>query len=186
MFASEWNLNFTNEENNIYYKTPEHLNSYYNILEDRKKYGLTVLQNWEVSRDVRAIVEDASRSTDVVILTNPLLSLPLSQNLSPFVPAEPHPIRHTLPAIMANFSTNQAINTIPIPALPHQISSTGKLKRKRVCKLCESSECSGSSKKEFFSSKCGRCLQQDCTGRHIKQPVTGKERFQQPYPCINI
>lgn len=35
IFASEWNLFYSNDIQNIYYKTPEHLKSYHNIL-DRK------------------------------------------------------------------------------------------------------------------------------------------------------
>ncbi|KAI8371102.1 hypothetical protein BD560DRAFT_446758 [Blakeslea trispora] len=39
----------------IYYKTPEHLYSYYNILEDRKKYRDTVAYNIDASRSIRLL-----------------------------------------------------------------------------------------------------------------------------------
>ncbi|CAO3654613.1 unnamed protein product [Mucor hiemalis] len=72
LFATTWNLLYCNVENNIYYKTPEHIRSYYNILEDRKK-------------DVRSVVENVARFEVEEIPTNPQRSLPSAPDISQFV-----------------------------------------------------------------------------------------------------
>jgi hypothetical protein len=60
-FAIVWNGEYSLHNRNVYYKSPQHLKAYYNIIEDRKKYGNTVLQNLAISEYVRAEVEDESR-----------------------------------------------------------------------------------------------------------------------------
>jgi hypothetical protein len=51
IFAHLWS-SYCNKDNNIYYKLPEHLQAYFNIMEDRKKYGESVSLNIEASREV--------------------------------------------------------------------------------------------------------------------------------------
>ncbi|KAG2192012.1 hypothetical protein INT47_009299 [Mucor saturninus] len=61
LFYSTSNSKHCQHDTNIYYKTPGHLKSYFNILEDRKKYGNTVLKNIEISQTVRVLAESPSR-----------------------------------------------------------------------------------------------------------------------------
>ncbi|KAI8639333.1 hypothetical protein BD408DRAFT_446086 [Parasitella parasitica] len=72
LFAFIWNTKYCLANSNIYYKTPGHLRAYYNIVEDREKYGNTVLKNIAISQSVRALVEDASRfDTSIPTLSAP-------------------------------------------------------------------------------------------------------------------
>ncbi|KAI9362763.1 hypothetical protein BD770DRAFT_425141 [Pilaira anomala] len=43
-FAKLWST-FCNERSKVYYKTARHLESYFNVMEDRKKYGDSVMLN---------------------------------------------------------------------------------------------------------------------------------------------
>ncbi|KAI8338295.1 hypothetical protein BD560DRAFT_428276 [Blakeslea trispora] len=54
LMAAAWSK-LCSPSNYIYYKTPEHLYSYYNILEDRKKYRDTVAYNINASRSIRLL-----------------------------------------------------------------------------------------------------------------------------------
>ncbi|OBZ80482.1 hypothetical protein A0J61_11469, partial [Choanephora cucurbitarum] len=54
LMAAAWSK-LCSSSNYIYYKTPEHLYSYYNILEDRKKYRDTVAHNIDASRSIRLL-----------------------------------------------------------------------------------------------------------------------------------
>lgn len=194
LFATTWNsLHCFDGSNNIYYKTPEHIKSYYNILEDRKKYGLTVMQNWEVSREVRLLVEDTSRLQQQVIPTNPPPSPPsapanFSEIVNPPLALElpPRPFVRLLPI---NPPIIQIVRRVLVPATndqatPEESSPRGS-KRRRICSVCDDPGCSGSSRKELCSNKCGKYPQDDCPGKHIKAPLTGKRKFVQPSPCVN-
>ncbi|KAG2191627.1 hypothetical protein INT47_003562 [Mucor saturninus] len=57
IFARLWS-SYCQAGNSIYYKTEEHLYAYYNILEDRKKYGNTVLMNIDISQFVRSATQN--------------------------------------------------------------------------------------------------------------------------------
>ncbi|KAG2198707.1 hypothetical protein INT47_005392 [Mucor saturninus] len=55
--------NYCKEGSNIYYKTSRHLESYYNVLDDRQKYYDTVIFNIDTVRLVRSALTSESRST---------------------------------------------------------------------------------------------------------------------------
>ncbi|KAG2191844.1 hypothetical protein INT47_009991, partial [Mucor saturninus] len=61
-FAKLWS-SYCKEGSNIYYKTPRHLESYYNILDDRQKYYDTVMLNISTVRKVRSALTSDSRFT---------------------------------------------------------------------------------------------------------------------------
>ena len=63
IFARLWS-SYCQAGNGIFYKTEEHLYAYYNILEDRKKYGNTVLMNINISQYVRSATQDPTRCYD--------------------------------------------------------------------------------------------------------------------------
>ncbi|CAO3611807.1 unnamed protein product [Mucor hiemalis] len=196
--------------------------SYYNILEDRKKYGLTVLQNWEVSRDVRSVVENVARFEVEEIPTNPQRSLPSAPDVSQFVaplrvlPTPPRTFPRIMPVALPSssrefvrertlasrsnatssaFTSATSSTSLLIPIASSAASSrdiatssssgSSSKKRKRICTVCWDPQCSGSSRKELCSNKCGKCQRDDCTGRHVKKPEVGKRQFIQPYPCTN-
>lgn len=183
LFAYVWNSTYCILNSNIYYKTPGHLQAYYNVLEDRKKYGNTVLKNLEVSKAVRALAEDASRfNRPIPALPQPthptLQHLPVSTNI---------PVSPQLAIIRPVHRPRQTSTSLslPLPRFAHSIIiNSGK--RKRVCNVCKMDDCSGSSKGSLCSNKCGKCKQDTCPGRHVKQPKTGRRNFSQPLPCLNI
>ncbi|KAG2190878.1 hypothetical protein INT47_002758 [Mucor saturninus] len=62
VFAKVWS-SYCHPNNGIFYKTEEHLYSYYNVLEDRKKNGNTVLLTINISQYVRSATQNPARCT---------------------------------------------------------------------------------------------------------------------------
>ncbi|KAG2234742.1 hypothetical protein BDF21DRAFT_448415 [Thamnidium elegans] len=60
LMAAAWSK-LCSSDNYIYYKTPKHLCSYNNILEDRRKYRDTVAHNIEASRSIRLVAQSKRR-----------------------------------------------------------------------------------------------------------------------------
>ncbi|KAI8094501.1 hypothetical protein BDF21DRAFT_458905 [Thamnidium elegans] len=60
LMAAAWSK-LCSSDNYIYYKTPEHICSYNNILEDRRKYRDTVAHNIEASRSIRLVAQSKRR-----------------------------------------------------------------------------------------------------------------------------
>lgn len=56
LMSSTWS-GLCSANNYIYYKTPEHLCSYNNIIEDRKKYRDSVAYNINESRSIRSAAQ---------------------------------------------------------------------------------------------------------------------------------
>ncbi|KAI8643968.1 hypothetical protein BD408DRAFT_414181, partial [Parasitella parasitica] len=185
LFAFIWNTKYCLANSNIYYKTPGHLRAYYNIVEDRKKYGNTVLKNIAISQSVRALVEDASRF-DTSIST---LSAPTAPQQQHFPAGILSPLTSKLPKILPLYHSRQISSSLSLP-LPRNITSSlsvnfASKKRKRHCTVCKIDECPGSSKRFFCINKCGKCRQESCTGRHVKQLKTNRQSSYQPLPCLN-
>ena len=188
LFALTWNSKHCQHDTNIYYKTPGHLKSYFNILEDRKKYGNTVLKNIEISQSVRVLAESPSR----FIRSIPALPKPIPPIEQHFPLGTINPPSPQLQMIRPAYRSRHIPGATPftIPLLRHVtaevINLSNNRKRKRVCVVCMVDNCPGSSKGSLCSNKCGRCRQESCTGRHVKQPKTGKKDFVQPLPCLNL
>jgi hypothetical protein len=64
-FAKIWS-NYYSEANNIYYKLPEQLKGYFNIIEDRKRYEESVSLNRAVSRDVHQVAQSETRCVNSI------------------------------------------------------------------------------------------------------------------------
>lgn len=183
LFAFTWNSKYCVLNSNIYYKTPGHLQAYYNVLEDRKKYGNTVLKNIEISKAMRALAEDTSRSNNRPIAVFPRPLPPTQQHFLSSTNIPPFPQFISIRPVHHSRHTSGSFS-LPLP----RIITTDSLtigKRKRVCGVCGIDGCSGSSKGSLCSNKCGKCKHDSCPGRHVKQPKTGKRVFIQPLPCLN-
>lgn len=74
IFAKLWSI-YCLESSNVFYKTEDHLNAYFNIKEDRARYGNTVLLNIEISQFVRSATQNPARCTSCLI--TPAVTRPL-------------------------------------------------------------------------------------------------------------
>lgn len=194
-FALIWNKN-CKEGNNIYYKTAQHLQTYFNVTEDRKKYCNSVLLNLEVVQHVRFELEATACATCTAASTKP--SPPTTARIVELChedpPALPPRNRPIAPARLilqsATFPTANNIAGITshpnlslrvlLPPLEsndqqqqHQVviesssSPTQKRKRnERHCSVCEEVACGGRSKQKLCVNKCGLCKNEDCLGRY--------------------
>jgi hypothetical protein len=186
LFAFTWNTKYCLSNSNIFYKTPGHLRAYYNIIEDRKKYGNTVLKNIAISQSVRTIVEDESRFDTSI----PTLSEPVAPQQQHFPAGMLSPLTPKLPTILPfHHATRRTPNSLYLP-LPRNITFSvstvlASKKRKRQCMVCKIETCPGSSKRFLCINKCGKCRQESCTGRYVKQLKTNRKGSFQPLPCLN-
>lgn len=146
LFARIWS-EYCTERTSVFYKTPEHISSYYNKMEDRKKYFETVKQNYDVSKDIRILAQSPSRYSKSI----------------PFLP-QPQP-----PSI-AEQLTLEALSPKknPMLLLPRSTpkDSTIPGKKVRTCLLCSIQGCSGRGGIVYCQFKCGKCKLPDCPGRH--------------------
>jgi hypothetical protein len=57
---------YCSKDGNIFYKLPEHLYAYFNIVEDRKKYGESVSLNIAASQEVRQTAQSETRFVEFI------------------------------------------------------------------------------------------------------------------------
>ena len=185
-FARLWSK-FCDKRSKIYYKTSRHLESYFNILEDRKKYGDSVLLNIECVQEITRIAQNESR----IQTANPIPCLPRPQPQDLSVSLVTQEVRTedlgstNALALIAPAPTFR----IPTPPIAYQIrylapaasplnlasrSSSKKTKNKRTYTVRNNGECGGKSKRFLCKKKCGKCELESCTGKYNISP------------CINI
>jgi hypothetical protein len=63
--ANLW-FSYCSKDSNIFYKLPEHLYAYFNIVEDRKKYGESVSLNIAASQEVRQTAQSETRFVESI------------------------------------------------------------------------------------------------------------------------
>ncbi|KAG2192238.1 hypothetical protein INT47_009230, partial [Mucor saturninus] len=169
VFAKVWS-SYCHPNNGIFYKTEEHLYSYYNVLEDRKKYGNTVLLNINISQYVRPATQNPARCHSC--LTVPAIS-------------QPHqPSSETISQL---FSGTQTIINMPVLIQPRPLQLVTRLlvphpsnanqppavvtpvrkRRRNMCMVCNQINCGGTSKRIFCVNKCGVCQNITCPGRYV-------------------
>lgn len=78
-FAKLWST-FCKEQSKIYYKTSRHLESYFNVMEDRKKYGDSVMLNIQKVQRIKTLTQNQSRIESAGGIQ--YLPRPTPQNLS--------------------------------------------------------------------------------------------------------
>jgi hypothetical protein len=159
-FAIVWNGEYCLPNRNVYYKTPQHLKEYYNVIEDRKKHGNAVIQNLAISEYVRAEVEDESR-LQIIIPVAPEPPTPdisrqaaSSDAASPSVDSilPPHNRRIVHQAYRKPSITSFDAFALPLPPVSFQPlapASNNPNKRRRGCTVCNEDGCSDSSKPEY-------------------------------------
>lgn len=119
IFARLWS-SYCQAGNSIYYKTEEHLYAYYNILEDRKKYGNTVLMNIDISQFVRSATQNPARCYDclqVSAIVQPLQ--PSSVVITQMFDRERNlaytPVTRIQPRLVPNAISQSIIVARPVP-----------------------------------------------------------------------
>jgi hypothetical protein len=172
IFAKLWST-YCQESNNVFYKTEEHLNAYFNVKEDRARYGNTVLLNIEISQYVRSVTQNPSRCTScltVSAVTRPIP--PSSQAIVNMFSERPdvissqgyrniapvHPTTTTFNPTIRFLSPNGSTSATLIPR---------PKRRRNVCKVCNQNDCGGRSKRILCVNKCGKCQLSNCSGRYV-------------------
>ncbi|CAO3657291.1 unnamed protein product [Mucor hiemalis] len=166
-FARLWSK-YCLPTNFIYYKSPEQLQTHFNILEDRQKYYDSVQKNGEISTKIRNMALSSSRFEKSVpaLCYQPFIAAP--QNLpTPLIPQQTYS-RHPLIAprsngfYIATTVNQQTTQSLPIPRAP------------KKCSLCGGgkSVCKGSSRPQLCIKKCGKCRIENCPGRYKLVPCT--------------
>jgi hypothetical protein len=121
VFAKIWS-SYCNDSNQIFYKLSEHLQSYYNILEDRKKYGESVSMNMEVSREVRKAAQSEIRYTgSIAAIPQPNIPPPPLINLQHRLIAPPEQLpslRNIMPLPISSYNAN---NSSIVPDLSRRL-----------------------------------------------------------------
>lgn len=157
------------------------MESYFKILEDRKKYGDSVLRNIESVREVISITQNPSRFSTASIQyfprPQPQNMLTTTEEVAPKNLPETHrnntfllPAAPLLPSIAPVYSRQY----FP-PAPSYLIANTmftplKKPKNKRTCSVCKINDCGGRSKRYLCNNKCGICNLYICTGRYKTSP----------------
>ncbi|KAG2193584.1 hypothetical protein INT47_007387 [Mucor saturninus] len=190
IFARLWS-SYCQAGNSIYYKTEKHLYAYYNILEDRKKYGNTVLMNIDISQFVRLATQNPARCYDclrVSAIVQPLQpsSVVITQMFDRQRNLAYTPVTRIQPRLVPNAINQSIIVARPVPivtrppaivarillpdpsTLSPVLDATPPQKRRReMCKVCNQSDCGGRSKRILCTNKCGKCQRNGCTGRYV-------------------
>lgn len=173
IFAKIWST-YCQENNNIFYKTKEHLANYFNIIEDRKKYGNTVLLNIEISQYVRSATQDDIRCRRC--LSVPAISRPaplqvetiISMFNNRMIPASNQRLIQIAPITSSPSTSFSSVRLLAPNGINNLISSPPSKKRRRdTCKVCSRNDCGGRSKRVYCANKCGKCQNDDCTGRYV-------------------
>ncbi|KAI9341092.1 hypothetical protein BD770DRAFT_399300 [Pilaira anomala] len=193
-FAKLWSR-FCKDQSKIYYKTSRHLESYFNVMEDRKKYRDSVMLNIQKIQRIKDLTQNESRIESAGTIQ--CLPRPTPQNLSyaSTIREEerienPGPSRNTfvalapLPPVLTMSPNIYRIRYIA-PAHSLEIQSpnySGKQKKKKkTCFLCKSDSCGGRSKRIYCVNKCGSCEIDTCPGKY--DPTN---RNHATFPCTNV
>ncbi|CAO3615236.1 unnamed protein product [Mucor hiemalis] len=169
--AAEWSK-LCSANNYIYYKTPEQLSSYYNIIEDRKKYRDTVAFNIEASRSIRSLSQNVQRYKEKV----PAKKYRCIESVNYIIPT-PAPtifpiVNEVIPRLLMPAITPPPITTITtLTESTITVDETNPVRTTRAprkCQLCQrtSPDCKGSSKHIYCQFKCGICASIDCPARY--------------------
>ncbi|KAG2192824.1 hypothetical protein INT47_005864 [Mucor saturninus] len=159
IFAGLWS-SYCQAGNSIYYKTEEHLYAYYNILEDRKKYGNTVLMNIDISQFVRSATQNPARCYDCLRVSAIVQPLQPSSVVITQMFDRQRNLAYTPTSPNCNQTTyNCCKNSLPdLSTLSPVLDATPAQKRRReMCKVCNQSDCGGRSKRILCTNKCGKC-----------------------------
>lgn len=172
IFAKLWSV-YCLENNNIFYKTQDHLNAYFNIKEDRARYGNTVLLNIEISQFVRSMTQDPARCTNCLI--TPAVTRPVPPTLeviSRMFSETPNAIsnvgyRAIAPAHSVTTTSNSATRFLAPNGPTSAVLTPPRKRRRNICKLCNQNDCGGRSKRILCVNKCGKCQLNRCPGRYV-------------------
>jgi len=180
IFAKIWSTHCS-ENNNIFYKTEEHLTTYYNIIEDRRRYGNTVLLNTEISQYTRSVVQDSSRCTNCLTVSAihrpsppsseaiistfnvPFTTNASNQSLRRIAPtiAIHSPSTLSAPTQIQHITPRGIYEPVPSPLVP------AKKRKRGICKVCSRNDCGGRSNRKYCVNKCGKCNVDSCPGRYL-------------------
>lgn len=190
LFAKKWS-SYCEPGKKIYFKTPKHLEAYFNILADRKKYGDSVLHNIDLVREVRSRTQAESRFTQSIPAlpqpTPPTPQPPAEASFTAFQPVQPiqpiQPIQPTQPIVQLRFLRPAIALALLQPVqgsslLGHSSIINGgirlveapqitkKKKKQPDCLLCERTPgCKGGINRQYCTNKCGNCEQPQCIDR---------------------
>lgn len=141
-FARIWS-SFCEDNNKIYYKTPRHLESYYNIMEDRKKYGDSVLLNLEVVNEVRSTFNSESR----FVASIPPNRQPTAASFIMEIPQQAAMISINQPVLLSQrLPQPRLLLPAPLNSLNTSSEDNPSKKRKRAprtCAICGVAGCKG-------------------------------------------
>lgn len=169
----------------IFYKTDRHLESYFNIDQDRKKYGESVQLNGETVQMVTSATQESAR------FRRPIAALPAPepQNFTstPLVDDESlerhkNPPERNTPVLIAPSPfprNNQAISqqyrlhivpNFQLSAPSSNCEPRKKAKARKRCALCQISDCNGGNSRLYCKYKCGICQNESCGGKYKISP----------------
>ncbi|KAI9260268.1 hypothetical protein EDC94DRAFT_648927 [Helicostylum pulchrum] len=172
IFAKLWSV-YCLENSNIFYKTEDHLNTYFNIKEDRARYGNTVLLNTEISQSVRSVTQNPARCTNCLItpaVTRPVP--PTSEVIISMFSETPNATsnegyRAIAPAYSVATTSNYTARFLAPNGPTSAVLTPLKKRRRNICKLCNQNDCGGRSKRILCVNKCGKCQSNECPGRYV-------------------
>ncbi|GAA5803691.1 hypothetical protein HPULCUR_009174 [Helicostylum pulchrum] len=172
IFAKLWSV-YCLENSNIFYKTEDHLNAYFNIKEGRARYGNTVLLNTEISQSVRSVTQNPARCTNCLItpaVTRPVP--PTSEVIISMFSETPNATsnegyRAIVPAYSVATTSNYTARFLAPNGPTSAVLTPLKKRRRNICKLCNQNDCGGRSKRILCVNKCGKCQSNECPGRYV-------------------
>lgn len=196
-FAQLWST-FCTGELKIYFKTARHLESYFNVMEDRRKYGDSVLLNIQKVQRMKNLTQNVTRSEAAgVVPYNPRpapqelirnnvftvdtedeTETPAISSREPLRPLAPLPFNASPP-----HPPPQLVRII-VPAHNVYMPSTDQNKKKKkskTCSTCKRVDCVGKVQKKNCVNMCGNCRLLTCTGRYDHA-----SKSYDTFPCIFI
>jgi hypothetical protein len=172
IFAKIWST-FCLENSNIFYKTEDHLNAYFNIKEDRARYGNTVLLNVEISQFVRSVTQNPARCTTCLAVSAiPRPAPPATNAIISMFSDRPNDIsvqgyRLIAPLSSATIATTSAIRPLAPNGIIRPVLAPPIKRKRNICKVCNQNDCGGRSKRMLCVNKCGKCQLDGCSGRYV-------------------
>lgn len=189
-FARLWS-EYCIKGNNIYFKTERHLESYHNILVDRKKYSDSIHLNIGIVDEVRSTLNSETRNVTSLPANKRPHSPSLEDQLElvgqeplPQLPVNTAPIYRELLPLPPPAITYRVFNRsliLPQPMIPTGLhlsnnqaavpvaTSKKKKRARRVCSVCNEEEakpCTGGIKQFMCIFRCGVCKINSCPGRY--------------------